>query len=238
MTKPTKWLCVQSDQSSLSAWRKLGSLATHWAHSEDSDQTGGMPRLIWVFAWRTATLLVLSCRGSVMFNPTLLFHKTRAVCSLCTPSTFLHTWLIRPPLTIVPMGVSLQVLRYGKLCWLSACVSMFCGFTFYQIYSFCLKATMYVADADVHVVCRSYFGRGFVWWVIRMYYKQYDAKSAQMSGDRLFSLTYWLWSMYLALPQHRYNYFQFLFMIQNGKWFSNAECVVCVEVLRPSQQLR
>ena len=40
-----------------------------------------------------------------------------------TPSTFLHTWLIRPPLTIVPRGVSLQVFRCGKLCWLSACVS-------------------------------------------------------------------------------------------------------------------
>ena len=36
-------------ESSLSTWRKLGSLATHWAHSEDSDQTGRMPRLIWVF---------------------------------------------------------------------------------------------------------------------------------------------------------------------------------------------
>ena len=33
-------------ESSLSAWRKLGSLPTHWAHSEDSDQTGRMPRLI------------------------------------------------------------------------------------------------------------------------------------------------------------------------------------------------
>ena len=40
----------QSDQSSLSAWRKLGSLATHWVHSKDSDQTGQMPSLIWVFA--------------------------------------------------------------------------------------------------------------------------------------------------------------------------------------------
>ena len=40
-------------ESSLSAWRKPGSLATHWAHSEDSDQTGRMPRLIWVFAGRT-----------------------------------------------------------------------------------------------------------------------------------------------------------------------------------------
>ena len=40
-------------ESSLSTWGKLGSLATHWMHSEDSDQTGRMPRLIWVFAGRT-----------------------------------------------------------------------------------------------------------------------------------------------------------------------------------------
>ena len=53
-------------ESSLSAWRKLGSLATHSAHSEDSDQTGRTPRLIWVFAGRTVTLLVLSCRGSII----------------------------------------------------------------------------------------------------------------------------------------------------------------------------
>ena len=30
----------------------LGSLPTHWAHIEDYDQTGRMPRLIWVFAGR------------------------------------------------------------------------------------------------------------------------------------------------------------------------------------------
>ena len=40
-------------ESLLSAWRKLGSLATHWVHSKDSDQTGRMPRLIWVFAERS-----------------------------------------------------------------------------------------------------------------------------------------------------------------------------------------
>ena len=51
-------------ENSLSAWRKLGSIATHWAHSEDSDQTGRMSRLIWVFAGRTVTLLVLSRGGS------------------------------------------------------------------------------------------------------------------------------------------------------------------------------
>ena len=76
MTKPTKcaqrwlrsaWASAQSDQSSLSAWKKLGSLATHWAHSEDSDQTGRMPRLIWVFAGRIHILLVLSCCGSFVY---------------------------------------------------------------------------------------------------------------------------------------------------------------------------
>ena len=33
-------------ESSLSAWRKLRSLATHWVHSEDSDQNGHPPCLI------------------------------------------------------------------------------------------------------------------------------------------------------------------------------------------------
>ena len=51
-------------ESSLSAWRNLGSLATHWAHSEDSDQTGRIPRLVWIFAGRTLILLVLSWGGS------------------------------------------------------------------------------------------------------------------------------------------------------------------------------
>ena len=62
-------------ESLLSAWRNLGPLTTQWAHSEDSDHTGRMPRLIWVFAGRTLTLLVLSCRGS-NFNTNMgkMFH--------------------------------------------------------------------------------------------------------------------------------------------------------------------
>ena len=51
-------------ESLLSAWRKFGSLATHWAHSEDSDQTGRMPRLIRVFTRHTVILLVLSWGSS------------------------------------------------------------------------------------------------------------------------------------------------------------------------------
>ena len=61
------WASPQSDQSQLSTWRKLGSLANHWAPSKDSDQNGWMPRLIWVFAGCTVILLVLSCCGSFYF---------------------------------------------------------------------------------------------------------------------------------------------------------------------------
>ena len=79
MTKQTKWhmrptrtlislgIRLVWSESPLSAWRKVGSLATHWAHSEDSDQTGQtgqMPRLIWFFAGPTVVLLVLSWGGS------------------------------------------------------------------------------------------------------------------------------------------------------------------------------
>ena len=40
-------------ESSLYAWWKLRSLATYWVHSKDSDHTGWMSRLIWVFAGHT-----------------------------------------------------------------------------------------------------------------------------------------------------------------------------------------
>ena len=75
VTKPTKWHVRQAktqislairpvwSESLLSAWRKR-SLATHWAHSKVSDQTGWMLRLIWVFAGRTVILLFFSCPGS------------------------------------------------------------------------------------------------------------------------------------------------------------------------------
>ena len=64
MTKPTKWLCAQRRLSSAlaSAQSDQSSLCVQWvakntsfphADSEDSDQTGRMPRLIWGFAGRT-----------------------------------------------------------------------------------------------------------------------------------------------------------------------------------------
>ena len=63
-TKPTKWLCPVWSESSLCAeWVAKDPRFRH-ADREDSDQTGQMPRLIWVFAGCTVILLVLSWGGS------------------------------------------------------------------------------------------------------------------------------------------------------------------------------
>ena len=51
-------------ESLLCTWWVAKNPSFLHADSKDSDRTGRMPRLIWVFAGRTATLLVLSCRGS------------------------------------------------------------------------------------------------------------------------------------------------------------------------------
>ena len=83
-------------ESSLSAWRKLRSLATHWAHSEDPDQSEWMPRLIWVFTGHTVTLLVLSCRGSV-----LLLYDARFILFIfiTEPRVKINSWGKRPVVT-------------------------------------------------------------------------------------------------------------------------------------------
>ena len=62
----TRTLLVWSE-SLLSAWRKLGSLATHWVHSKDAVQTRRMPRLIWVFAGCTVILLGFVMRRLISF---------------------------------------------------------------------------------------------------------------------------------------------------------------------------
>ena len=68
-------ICPVWSESSLSAWRNLGSLAIHWVHSEDSDQTGRMPRLIclrwahthfvgFVMSWLTCLFGTIYCYGT------------------------------------------------------------------------------------------------------------------------------------------------------------------------------
>ena len=87
-TKPTKWSVHPAktpislgirpiwSESKLSAWRKLGSLDTYWVDSEDSDQTGQMPRLIRVLAGCTGHFV-----GFVMRRLNLSFYLSQ------------HSWL-------------------------------------------------------------------------------------------------------------------------------------------------
>ena len=88
MTKPTKWSVRPAkpqislgirpvwSESSRSAWRSTGSLATHWAHSEDSDQTG-CPDWSESLLGAHIILLVLSWGGSfIYFNFSLLLYQT------------------------------------------------------------------------------------------------------------------------------------------------------------------
>ena len=56
---------IWSESSQCAQWVAKDPSFLH-ADSEDSGQTGRMPRLIWVIAWRTATLLVLSWGGSYL----------------------------------------------------------------------------------------------------------------------------------------------------------------------------
>ena len=57
---------VWSESSLCAQWVAKDPRFLH-ADSEDFDQTGRMPKLIWIFAGRTLILLVLSCRGSILF---------------------------------------------------------------------------------------------------------------------------------------------------------------------------
>ena len=88
MTKPTKWhMRPAKTQISLGihpVWSE-SSLCAQWVakdpsflHSDSkvSEQTGRMPRLIWVFAGRTLILLVLSCCGSNLHLQELEHDKT------------------------------------------------------------------------------------------------------------------------------------------------------------------
>ena len=105
---------------SLSAWRKLGSIATHWAHSEDSDQTGRMPRLIWVFAGRTLILLVLSCRGFFDITVERKIATENAMFGSHKNVVFLLLWTIMD---------SIHLLLVRQRCLVTSA----CSFALYQI---------------------------------------------------------------------------------------------------------
>ena len=104
---------AQADQSLLSAWSIHGSLATHWTHIEDSDQTGRMPRQIWAFTRRTLILLVLTWGGSksleqhwTFFRSCIVFFwhlshdmtkPTNCICPVRSESLLCTQWVAKDP---------------------------------------------------------------------------------------------------------------------------------------------
>ena len=102
----------------LSAWRKFGSLTAHWAHSEDSGQTGQMPRLIWVFAGRTLILLV--CH--------VVAHLLSVYLLFCYNVSFFivfYACLIYLSKKELCMGKHKSVLNFHELCYHSIAYFLF-----------------------------------------------------------------------------------------------------------------
>ena len=160
MTKPTKWHVWSAktqisldirpvwSECLLSAWRKLGSLATHWVHSEDWSDWA-IPRLIWVFAGHTVILLVLSWGGSNIKEAQQVSHISKNLQLILLISMgirFSAKSIKSKSLEILPQTYLAYIVDFGrtmdKLCidllgkvWnnLFVCVSFLC-FQFIRIF--------------------------------------------------------------------------------------------------------
>ena len=138
-------ICPVWSESSLSAWRKLGSLATHWAHSKDSDQTGQMPRLIWVFAGRTLILLVLSCRGSffMFFEKVVvvkyIYHRTcKQWCNMFY--AYVYKWsyyLISAHALIFNLSYNVAVIQWLTSCHKNRMTTRYITLGYWRVTSWC-----------------------------------------------------------------------------------------------------
>ena len=88
VTKPTKWVCAQRRlrlawASPLSAKRRLWS---DWADAQ------AVPRLIWVFAGRTATLLVWSRSGSYFSDTEFNIRTVSIIVFLTVSRELIDRW--------------------------------------------------------------------------------------------------------------------------------------------------
>ena len=68
-------------ESSLSAWRNIGPLTTHGACSKDSDQTGQLPRLIWVLAGLTSLCWFCHAVAQIMYFRSIGLVLAHYACS-------------------------------------------------------------------------------------------------------------------------------------------------------------
>ena len=121
MTKPTQWhvrpaktqislgIYPVRSESLLSAWRSVWTLATQWAPSKDSDQTGQMLRLIWVFAGCTVILLVLSWCGSHVVSTTSLHCQNINMVCFYGKNILKFSYIFQPVCAFFP--------NYAQILW-------------------------------------------------------------------------------------------------------------------------
>ena len=111
MTKPTKWLCAQrrlrsafacaqSDQSSLSAWRKLGSLAPIERTAKTLIRLGGCP------GWSEPSL------GAHLFC--CFFHVVGQICMVSLINSYCQS-------ARIVLGVVSSIIRNSSSCWKDNC---------------------------------------------------------------------------------------------------------------------
>ena len=86
-------ICPVWSETLLFAWRNLGSLATHLMDSEDSDQTGRMPRLIWVFTgWKVIFFCFFS---SPVRSTRRAIAVTPGCVRVCVPVTLRQSFIFK-----------------------------------------------------------------------------------------------------------------------------------------------
>ena len=142
MTKPTKWLCAQGRLRSawVSAQSDQSSLCAQWvakdpgflnADSEDSDQTGRMPRLIWVFSGRTCHFA-----GFVMRRLISFVIKVRSVTSAAVTQegmmVQMNKWTTFQPL-LKMMQFFIRIWVYSPNFYLKFCIFFCLKLPIYQI---------------------------------------------------------------------------------------------------------
>ena len=133
MTKPTKWplrpvktqinlgVCPVWLESLLSAWRNIGSSATHWAHCEDwSDCADAQADLslrwvLWSFCWICHEVAEILSQGTKIHNCTLKIQIS------------LHINKLSDSRCIVIQGRQRSLIRHWVLAGLMSFCKCFCG---------------------------------------------------------------------------------------------------------------
>ena len=126
------WESAQTDQSSLCVhWVVQDSSFLH-ADSKDSDQTGRMPRLIWVFAGRTCHFVGFAMRQPVLMHSNMSRYARKRtfghvrpaksqislrICTVWSESSLGAFWIAKDAKCFMRTSKTDQTARMRRLIW-------------------------------------------------------------------------------------------------------------------------